>query len=92
MPIITHHDAPQEEMDLGETIHIKLFLQEKRDQELREERERDLWVEVRKVIQEVYREAEKAVKNPNTKDIAQIIGELIEPILEAYKDILESKN
>ena len=81
--MITHHDD-QPELDLWEFSYLATPLQEQKDFEARQQKIRDIKLQIADIFLEVEREAKVCIDNPDIRDIIEVIRELAKDLIAEY--------
>ena len=79
--MITEHNE-QPELDLWEDVRYTLVMQEKREQEEKQARIREIQLQIADIFLE--REAKKAISDPDMIDVVEATRELARDLIEEY--------
>ena len=78
---ITEHQE-QPELDLWEDVRYTLVMQEKREQEAKQARIREIQLQIADIFLE--REAKKAISDPDMIDVVEVTRELARDLIAEY--------
>ena len=80
---ITEHPE-QPELDLGEDVRYTLVMQEKREQEAKQARIREIQLQIADIFLDTEREAKKVISDLNIIDVVEVTRELAKDLIEEY--------